>query len=102
MKTGTIIVVHPETGARLCNDNRWRTFANFGGYPECVKTYRYARAALNAGAKYRGTPANGDQTLASVVHLHEGDTMDAAGNVERRNWNPVGPLSPGHFIDTHA
>lgn len=83
MRHGTIIVIHPETGARLCQDNRWRTFANFGTFPSCVKEYSYPRAALNAGARYRGTPAGFDQTLARVVHLHAGDSMDSAGNIVR-------------------
>jgi len=79
------IVVCPRTGARLCHDKRWRKFANFGTYPECVREYRYEQAAINAGLRYRH-PNNPNES-AKAVALYTGDSMDAAGHVERRAVN---------------
>jgi len=82
------VVVCPLTGARLCRDFQWREFAHFGTGRTCVKEYRSTSAALKAGAKYRIRPAEkqGD-VIANVIHLMEGDTMDASGNVTRaRSW----------------
>jgi len=78
----TKIVVCPETGDRLCYDNKWRSFAMFGSSPSCVKEYKYLGPALKAGARYRH-PLNKGPFEAHVVHINEGDSMDAAGNVLR-------------------
>lgn len=83
MNYGTIIVICPVTGNRLCRDNRWRGFANFGTGSTCVKEYRYVKSALKAGEKYRIKKAEPCEAIASVIHLHEGDSMDAAGRVFR-------------------
>lgn len=82
---GSVIVVCPFTGARLCRDNQWRTFANFGTGRTCVKVYYSVTWALKAGKRYRiATPEGCDASaIAHCVHLHEGDTMDTAGNVTR-------------------
>jgi len=79
------IVVCPETGRRLCYDNKWRNFANFGGFPECVKVFKYPAAALKAGAKHRIRPAKAGETISTIIHLYDGDSMDAAGKVTRKN-----------------
>lgn len=79
------IVVCPETGRRLCYDNKWREFANFGSFPECVKVFKYPAAALKAGAKYRIKPAKAGDTVSTIIHLYEGDSMDASGRIERSN-----------------
>ncbi len=84
-----VIVVCPFTGARLCNDNQWRTFAHFGTGRTCVKEYRSATWALKAGARYRRLPEgwveNDVRDIAKCIHLNAGDTMDAAGNVTRKH-----------------
>lgn len=79
------IVVCPETGRRLCQDNKWREFANFGTYPECVKLFKYPQAALKAGARYRIKPAQPGDTLNSIVYLYDGDSMDASGRIYRES-----------------
>lgn len=79
------IVVCPETGRRLCWDNKWRDFANFGTYKECVKEFKYLESALKAGARYRIKPAGKGDTLASVIHLYDNDSMDASGRVVRND-----------------
>jgi hypothetical protein len=76
------IVVCPVSGDRLCQDKRWRGFAMFGSYPSCVKEYRLMHAALTAGRRYRH-PHNVDRVVAEVVQLNEGDSMNAAGQVNR-------------------
>lgn len=77
------IVVCPATGRRLCQDNRWRSFANFGTYRECVKVFKYLKPALKAGKRYRLSAAKQTDTNAKVVHLYDGDSMDASGKVVR-------------------
>lgn len=79
------IVVCPETGRRLCQDNKWREFANFGTYPECVKLFKYPQAALKAGARYRIKPAQPGDTLNIIVYLYDGDSMDASGRIYRES-----------------
>ena len=80
-----LIVVCPETGRRLCYDNKWREFANFGTYKECVKEFKYLTSALKAGKRYRLKPAKVNETISSVIHMYAGDSMDASGEV-RRNY----------------
>jgi hypothetical protein len=81
----TLIVICPITGARLCRDNQWREFANFGTGKTCVKTYRYPGAALKAGRRYRIKPAKPGETISHVIHLNDGDQMFADGRIVRRN-----------------
>ena len=76
------IVVCPVTGARLCQDNRWRQHANFGTYPSCVKMWRLTHAALRAAERFRH-PQNTGPDVSLVVHLHDGDSMDASGRIFR-------------------
>ena len=82
------IIVCPATGERLCKDLKWRGFATFGTYRSCVKTYRLTHAALKAAARYRHPQNTGCAHFEShdkVVHLHDGDVMDASGKVTRAN-----------------
>lgn len=65
------MIVIVKNGHRLCSDNRWREFANFGTYPECVKEYRSLGWAQKKAKKIGGT----------VVELKEGETMDACGQI---------------------
>lgn len=78
-----LIVVCPITGARLCRDNQWREFAHFGTGQTCVKVYRQLKSAQKAGRKYRIEPAKPGETITHIIHLNEGDQMDASGNVTR-------------------
>lgn len=66
------MIVIVKNGYRLCSDNRWRSFANFGTYPECVKEYRSLGWAKKKAKKIGGT----------VVELKEGETMDACGRID--------------------
>ena len=77
------IVVCPETGMRLCRDNKWRSFANFGTYKECVKEFKYLKSACKAGERYRLKAVKAGHTL--VIHLYDNDSMDASGRVVRND-----------------
>lgn len=79
MPKSMYIVVHEETGARLCKDNKLRDFACFGTYPECVKKYKRKGNAENATKRFPW----GSSDKLTVVALNEGDVMDASGNVTR-------------------
>jgi hypothetical protein len=83
------IVICPISGRRLCRDNKWREFANFGTYPECVKIFKYPKAALKAGARYRIKPAQSGDTLNQIVYLYDGDSMDASGKIYRESHKEV-------------
>lgn len=76
------IVVCPATGARLCQDGRWRKFANFGTYSSCVREFRYLKSAQKAARRNRH-PLNKTTCDTFVTHLHPGDSMDASGHVTR-------------------
>jgi len=56
---------------RLCQDNCWRSFANFGTYPECVKEYRSRVWARRRANRSKGI----------VIEIPEGVTIDASGSV---------------------
>jgi hypothetical protein len=73
------IVVHPETGARLCKDNKWRSFAMFGTPRWCVKTYKRLGNAQNAADRVR---VNGK---THIIHIRDGETVDASGRI----WKTV-------------
>lgn len=66
-----MILIINATGARLCQDNCWRSFANFGTYPECVKEYRSLGHAFRRAKRIKGR----------VVLIEDG-TIDASGVVE--------------------
>lgn len=74
-------IIDKGTGSRLCKDGKWRAFANFGTYPECVKRYRQKGWALRRIAQIR----NG-----FVLSLTGGWTMDASGNVWNEDSNVSG------------
>lgn len=60
-----------KNGARLCCDNRWREFANFGTYPSCVKVYKSVGFAKRR-ARYNG---------GGVAVIPPGAVVDAVGGV---------------------
>jgi hypothetical protein len=69
------IVLHPKTGDRLCKDNKWRSFANFGTYRSCVKTFKNKGHAQNAADKVR---VDGE---THIIRIGEGQTMNACGKI---------------------
>ena len=89
-KRGLIVILMtaagPTPGARLCRDRRWRQFANFGDYPECVMVYKNRGAAI---LRARRTE------FAEAVELAEDFQMDAAGCIFDINGREV----PDHCLD---
>ena len=67
------VILNPETGARLCKDNKWRNFAMFGTFKECVKTYKRQGNATNCAFKFA---VNG---FFRIICIHEGEYMNASG-----------------------
>ena len=67
----TMIYIINDAGMRLCQDNKWRSFANFGTFPECVKVYRRLCAAETKANKIKG----------KVVQLSAGMEVDAVGKI---------------------
>lgn len=70
------VILRCSDGARLCQDKRFRNFAYFGTFPECVKFYRsegWAKRAQNSMKK---------QGISTIIQsLKKGDEMDATGNI---------------------
>jgi len=69
------MVIHPETGARLCKDHKWRNFALFGTYSSCVKFYKRKGNAQRVADRFR---VNGQ---THIICLMEDETMDASGKI---------------------
>ena len=68
-------VIHPDTGERLCKDNKWRGFACFGTYSSCVKPYKRKGNAERVAHKFR---VNG---VSHIINVSEGEYMDASGKI---------------------
>ena len=66
------VIVHSQTGQRLCQDGQWRTFANFGTYPSCVRVYRRKASVIRRARQTQ---------QAAVYGLPAGMVMDASGAV---------------------
>ena len=77
-----------EQGDRLCNDNRWRQFAMFGSYQECVKEYRTKGHAKRQAKRIKGI----------VIKIPEGFAIEAGGTVIETV--PV-PDKPGYVNYVH-
>jgi hypothetical protein len=58
-------------GMRLCMDNCWRGFANFGDGSSCVKSYKTLGHASRVAKRIRGF----------VVDIPAGFEIDASGEV---------------------
>lgn len=71
-----MIMVIDNAGRRLCKDKRWRDFANFGTYPECVKVYKRVGNATRVAKRFGG----------QVVVIHSDESVkrlvNASGQVE--------------------
>lgn len=65
------MVLIVKDNMRLCNDGRFRQFANFGTFKECVKVYRSVSAATKKAKEVSG----------SAVSIPAGHTVDACGSV---------------------
>ena len=70
------IVVHPETGARLCKDKCWREFAMFGTMNWCVKIYSQKGWAQKAATRFSV------KGKTHIIGLSNGAVMDASGRIE--------------------
>jgi len=72
------IILHPVNGARFCKDNKWRTFALFGSYNSCVKTYKHKGHAQRKASQiaYRDSTTN-RQTY--IVFVGKNQSIDASG-----------------------
>ena len=75
-----MILVINNSNYRLCQDNKWRDFANFGNYPECVKIYKRISSAFKKAEKIKGLVVMIDDPSA---------TVDASGIVmiNGKNYN---------------
>jgi len=74
-------------GMRLCHDGNFRSFANFGTLPTCVKQYRTIRGSSR---KFNELVARAnDRDEIERITLYVGDTMDASGNVTRVGDNKM-------------
>ena len=72
------VVVHKDNG-RLCKDGLFRSFAHFGTFPECVRTYRHRG---HAERRQRLLELRGEKGTLSVVEIPTGQAMDACGRIE--------------------
>ena len=72
-----------DTGARLCEDAKFRTFACFGTYPECVKVYRQRGWAL----RRQKDLFNFRLIDTEVKEIKDGQVMDATGSIVEWNSN---------------
>lgn len=70
-KEGRMYLIINAENQRLCQDNRWRGFANFGTTPGCVKEYKSKGHAERKAKRIKG----------SVVSIPNGYTVDAGGTV---------------------
>lgn len=74
MKAWYVIV--NQNGMRLCKDDKWRGFANFGSFRECVKTYRQVWWAAH---RVQHLTIRGNS--CRVVTVPIGCSMDAIGKI---------------------
>jgi hypothetical protein len=78
----THYVINRVTGARQCQDGKWREFAGFGTYPECVKVWRQKGWAVRRMQKLNWrTGDDAERNVATVLSLPADKVMDAAGNI---------------------
>jgi hypothetical protein len=83
----TIHILTDDKGRRYCRDGQFREFANFGTGRTCVKEYK--RKAYADKVIYRHNDEcerlGRDSKIESwtIYHLHDGDKMDAVGNITR-------------------
>ncbi|MEA3479425.1 MAG: hypothetical protein U9R60_14645 [Bacteroidota bacterium] len=71
-------IVHPETGARLCQDKRWRMHAPLGTESNCVKFYKTHAWAEKIAWHFH---VNGESLIKA---LHSDEVLDAAGVISKK------------------
>ena len=72
-----MILVINKDNMRLCQDRKWRSFANFGTYPACVKVYKSQPAAEKCARRVGGKilvlqPSQGMNAAGQIFHLEDG------------------------------
>lgn len=72
-------VINEDTGARMCQDGRWRDFANFGTFRSHVKVWRHQGWAVR---KMDILNIRVGRTVAYVLSLPRSQVMDAGGHVD--------------------
>lgn len=70
------VIIDDETGARFCQDKRFREFCGFGTYPECVKVYKSRGWALRWQDIFASRGRN-----VTVQEVKVGQAMDASGRI---------------------
>jgi hypothetical protein len=74
-----IVLKNENTGARLCYDGKFRNFANFGTFPDCVKVFKSKGWALRKQEelmRFHNCPCE-------IVFLNGNRTMDASGMIHK-------------------
>jgi hypothetical protein len=75
-----MILIFSENGMRLCQDNKWRSNADYGTYSECVKEYKILSAARKKAKKVKGL-------VVEVPLAHEIDRTGVIFDGEKqRKW----------------
>lgn len=64
---------------RLCKDNKFREFACFGTYEECVKIYKQKKSAMNKIEAFNRFRQEKDKV--TLLTLQDGDSIDASGRI---------------------
>lgn len=77
-------VINEDTGARMCKDGKWRTFANFGTFQSNVKVYRKKGWAAR---RMDILNCRAGRTVAYVLSLPRGTAMDASGRYDTTDDN---------------
>ena len=83
-----IHILTDDKGRRYCRDGQFREFALFGTGPTCVKQYKrqaYADKVIHRH-NFECERQHQDSKIETwtIYHLHDGDTMDVAGNITRK------------------
>jgi len=73
------VVMRESDDARLCKDGKWRTFAQFGTFRSCVKTYKRKGNALRRMDILNRHWTH--KTACYVQSVPKGHAMDACGKV---------------------
>lgn len=79
------IILHPETGARLCNDKVFRDWAPMGYADDCVKTYK------REGYAQRIAEEMNVEGKTHIVNI-EGKELNAQGELSSLNATWATPV----------
>ena len=78
----SIVIVRDSDGARLCQDNKWRTFCSFGTFSSCVKQY-HSKGYAQRKASQLCERGNGSITMQ---FLYPDRQMDASGKILQESY----------------